>query len=137
MRLNSLFRDGFAMPLAFLPSNCLANKLPNHRSRSGTMSRQKENPDACLHRGLETNTRAFSDRSRVKTIIYQVFQILARSYLPHQTIFVSIHPSQLSNVRENVLQTIRQLKRRPRYSNRYWTFASTVSFVNRKISRIK
>lgn len=39
-----------------------------------------------------------------------MLEVLAHSYLPHQFVLVPIHPGQLADMCEYVLQTVRQLK---------------------------
>ena len=47
---------------------------------------------------------------RVESVIDNMLEILAHPNLPHQLVFVTVHPSQLSHVGEDVLQAVRQLK---------------------------
>lgn len=41
-----------------------------------------------------------------------MFQIFTHSHLSHKFIFVTIHSSELTNMRKNILQAISQLKRK-------------------------
>jgi hypothetical protein len=50
-------------------------------------------------------------REAIESIVDDVLDILAHANLTHDAIFVSIETRQLTDVREDVLQTIRQLKR--------------------------
>lgn len=47
---------------------------------------------------------------RVESIVDQVLQVFAHSDLSHQFVLVAIHASQLADMSENVLQTVRQLE---------------------------
>ena len=43
----------------------------------------------------------------IKSVVDNMLKILAHSDLPHQFILVSVHPSQLSNMGEHILKSIR------------------------------
>lgn len=46
----------------------------------------------------------------VKPVVDEMFQVLAHSNLPHQFVFVPVHPRELAHVGKDVLQAICQLR---------------------------
>lgn len=46
----------------------------------------------------------------VKPVVDEMFQVLAHSNLPHQFVFVPVHPCELTHVGKDVLQAICQLR---------------------------
>ena len=46
----------------------------------------------------------------VEPVVDEVLDVLAHSDLSHELVLVSVHSSQLTNVREDVLKTISKLK---------------------------
>lgn len=47
---------------------------------------------------------------RIEAIVNQMLQIFAHTNLSHEFIFITIHSGKLTNMSENVLQTIGQLE---------------------------
>lgn len=44
---------------------------------------------------------------RIEPVVNEMFQILTHPDLPHKFILVSVHSGKLTNVRKDVLQTVR------------------------------
>ena len=66
---------------------------------------QKETPHAPARRP-KSYAWSFSDLTRVKAVIYEVFQILCHTHLPHKPILVAVHACQVANVRKYILQGV-------------------------------
>ena len=47
---------------------------------------------------------------RVEAVVDEMLEILAHADLPHQLVLVAIHSCQLTHVREDILETVRQLE---------------------------
>ena len=52
-----------------------------------------------------------ADRSGVETVVDEVLEVLAHANLTHKAVLVAVHASELTHMRESVLQTIGQLER--------------------------
>ncbi len=48
----------------------------------------------------------------VEAVVDEMLQVFAHSDLPHELVLVAVHPSQLTNMSEDVLQSIWQLQSR-------------------------
>lgn len=58
----------------------------------------------------ETAAGALAHRPGVESVVDQVLQVLAHANLPHQLVLVAIHPRQLADVSEDVLQAVGELE---------------------------
>ena len=54
--------------------------------------------------------KAIENTYGIESIVNHMLQVFAHPNLLHQFVFVSVHASQLSNMSENVLQSICELK---------------------------
>ena len=61
--------------------------------------------------GPEADAGALADGARVEAVVDEVLQVLAHADLAHQLVLVAVHARQLPDVRERVLQAVRQLVR--------------------------
>mmetsp|Transcript_29770 Transcript_29770/g.62392 ORF Transcript_29770/g.62392 Transcript_29770/m.62392 type:complete len:390 (-) Transcript_29770:1623-2792(-) len=70
---------------------------------------QEEEPHSPTGRP-ESATRALADRPSVEAVVDQMLQVFAHANLPHQSVLVPIHASQLPDMGERVLEPICQLE---------------------------
>ena len=71
---------------------------------------QEEQPHAPA-REPEPAARTLAHGARVESVVDEVLEVLAHAHLAHQAVLVPVHARQLPDVREAVLQAVRQLVR--------------------------
>ncbi|RNA42796.1 hypothetical protein BpHYR1_029175 [Brachionus plicatilis] len=101
VRLDSLFGDRFGDALGVSALELTREQIaqPSFEQRDAPPRRPKAAAGSLAH------------RTRVKSVVEQVFEVLAHSYLFHQLVLVSVHAGQLAHVGEYVLEAVGQLKR--------------------------
>mmetsp|Transcript_139393 Transcript_139393/g.242388 ORF Transcript_139393/g.242388 Transcript_139393/m.242388 type:complete len:464 (+) Transcript_139393:5762-7153(+) len=107
--LHALLRDCLGDSLRFTPLELSGEQVAEPALKEGDNPPQEEQPHAPTG-GPEAAPRALAHGPSVEPIVDQMLEILAHPDLPHQPILVAVHPGQLPNVVEDVLQTIRQLE---------------------------
>eukprot|EP00398_MALV-I-01_sp_L67-1_P000203 gene202-gene343 len=102
MRFNTLFGNGFGDTLSDTTF-----ELPTFKKRNDTT--KEEQPDTPSW-SPETTTGTLTDRTGVETVVDDMLKILAHTHLTHQTILVTVHTGELTNMREDILKTISKLE---------------------------
>ncbi len=59
----------------------------------------------------ESGVRGRGGTYCIESVVYDMLQILAHSNLPHQLIFIAVHPCKLAHMSKGVLKTICKLER--------------------------
>mmetsp|Transcript_31758 Transcript_31758/g.36107 ORF Transcript_31758/g.36107 Transcript_31758/m.36107 type:complete len:278 (-) Transcript_31758:415-1248(-) len=109
LRFHTLLCDGLGDSLAMSTFELTCQKIakPSFQQRNDTSEEEKpDSPTGCP----ETTTWSLSDRTGIESIVNQMLKIFAHSDLSHQSVFVTIHTSELTNMCENILQTVSKLE---------------------------
>jgi hypothetical protein len=91
------------------PLELSSQQIPQPTFQEWNDTSEEEKPDSPAG-GPETDTRAFANWTGIETIIDQVFEILSHTYLPHQTILITIHTCKLAYMGKDVLKTVSKLE---------------------------
>jgi len=109
LRLNSLLSYSLSCALRVSPLELSSQQIPQPTFQEWNDTSEEEKPDSPAG-GPETDTRAFANWTGIETIIDQVFEILSHTYLPHQTILITIHTCKLAYMGKDVLKTVSKLE---------------------------
>lgn len=109
MRLDSLLSHGLRHTLRISPFELPRQQVaqPPLEQRNDTPHEEQPYPPS---RRPEANTRPLPNRSSVEPRVNQVLQVLAHPYLFHEAILITVHPGQLTDMGEHVLQTVCKLE---------------------------
>mmetsp|Transcript_66756 Transcript_66756/g.127143 ORF Transcript_66756/g.127143 Transcript_66756/m.127143 type:complete len:244 (-) Transcript_66756:1454-2185(-) len=109
MTLHALLGDGLRHTLrdTALELTCQQIAKPSLKQRHHTS--QEEEPDTPAW-GPEPTAWTLADRTGVEPVVDQMLQILAHAHLPHQSVLVTVHTGQLTDMGKDVLQTICKLE---------------------------
>ena len=107
--LHALLGDGLCHALANTSLELTGQQVAQPALQQRDDTAQEEEPDAPA-RGPKAAARSLPHGARVEAVVDQMLQVLAHSHLSHQAVLVPVHTGQLTDVGEDVLQTIRQLE---------------------------
>lgn len=108
MRLNSLLGDVLSMALGVPPLELSRQQVAKPPLEQRHDASQEEEPDP-PGGGPEAHTGPLPNGPGVESVVYEMFQVLAHSDLPHESILVAVHARQLPDMVEGVLKAIGEL----------------------------
>mmetsp|Transcript_6179 Transcript_6179/g.20144 ORF Transcript_6179/g.20144 Transcript_6179/m.20144 type:complete len:665 (-) Transcript_6179:1552-3546(-) len=109
VRLDALLRDGLGDALGVAALELAGEQVAEPPLEEGHDAPEEEEPDAPPRRP-EADPRPFADGARVEARVDQVLEVLALAHLPHEPILVAVHPGELADVGEDVLEAVRELE---------------------------
>ena len=109
MGLNTLLGDGLGNTLRITSLELTRQQVTKPAFQKWYNTAHEEKPDAPA-RSPETDTRTLTNRTRIEAIVDEMLQVLCHSNLPHELVFVTVHAREGSDMRENILKSIRELE---------------------------
>mmetsp|Transcript_21407 Transcript_21407/g.67173 ORF Transcript_21407/g.67173 Transcript_21407/m.67173 type:complete len:241 (+) Transcript_21407:4296-5018(+) len=109
VRLDPLLGDrlGDAFGVAAFELACEQIAKPALEERDDAA--HEEEPDTPA-RSPKAAAGSFADRSSVEAIVDEVLQVLGHADLAHETVLVAVHPGELADVGEDVLEAVGKLE---------------------------
>jgi hypothetical protein len=109
MTFDTLLGDSLGNALGLTTFELTSKQVaqPSLQERDDTA--HEEEPDSPRW-SPDTNTRAFADWTSVESVVDQVLEILAHSDLTHQTVLVTVHARQVTDVSEGVVNSVGELE---------------------------
>ena len=105
LTLNSLLGHRLCNTLRVTTFELPGKKItkPTLEQRNDTADEKDPNaPSWCP----EADTGAFTDLTSIEAIVNQVLDVFCHTHLSHEPVLVTIHASQMTDVREDVLKSI-------------------------------
>ena len=110
VRLDPLLRHRLRHALRVPALKLPGQQVPEPTLQEGHDAAEEEEPDA-PHGRPEPHAGAFAHRTGVEPVVDEVLEVLAHANLSHEPVLVAVHTGELADVREDVLQPVRELER--------------------------
>jgi hypothetical protein len=110
VRFGSLFGNHLDQSFGMSALKLSGKQVAEPAFKQGNNASEEKEPDSPAW-GPNSDTGSFSDRSSIKPVVNNMFDILTHSDLSHNSILVPINASKLSQMRIKILQSIIKLKR--------------------------
>ena len=109
LRLDPLLGHGLCDALRVASFELASKEVAEPPLEKGDHASEEEEPDPPA-RSPEADTGPFADWSCVEAVVDEVLEVLGHPHLPHQSIFITVHPCQLAHVRKDVLEAVSELE---------------------------
>mmetsp|Transcript_7034 Transcript_7034/g.20668 ORF Transcript_7034/g.20668 Transcript_7034/m.20668 type:complete len:555 (-) Transcript_7034:1166-2830(-) len=109
VRLDALLRDRLGDALGVAALELAREQVAEPALQERHDAAEEEEPHAPARRP-EAAAGALAHGARVEAVVDQVLQVLAHANLAHEAVLVAVHARELADVREDVLEPVRELE---------------------------
>ena len=110
VRLDSLLRHRLGDTLRMTALELAREQVAQPALQERSDAAEEKEPHAPSGRP-DAAARAFTDGSRVESVVDEVLEVLAHADLPHELVLVAVHARQLADVGKDVLDAVSELER--------------------------